>query len=377
VTLTAPSAGAETDGSPRFAGTAEPGSVTVVLSMGSTVVQQLATTVAPDGTWRTAATGLIAPGAYTVRAEERDAAGNLGTSAAVPFTVDAIVAAAGDIACDPRDPGYHGGVGTATECRQRATSDLLVDQGYHRVFALGDNQYDNATLDDFQAVYDPSWGRVKGITTPVVGNHEYQDPAGGAKGYFDYFDGVGRDDGPAGPRGTGWHSFELGDWHVIVLNSNCTAIATGVDTCAAGSVQERWLRDDLASHAGGCTLALWHHPRYSSGNGGNATAMQAIWADLAGARADLVLNGHSHGYERFAPKDAAGAVVDDGLREIVVGTGGEDFYGFSNPRVTGSDVSNTGTFGVLRLTLRPGAYDWRFVPIAGSTFTDSGTTSCH
>ena len=168
---------------------------------------------------------------------------------------DPVIAAAGDIACDPADPGYNGGAGTSTRCRQRATSDLLVGAGLAAVLPLGDIQYDSPTASRINAVYAPSWGRVKSISRPVLGNH---DGAGSA--YFDYFNGAGAANGPAGPRGRGYYSYDIGAWHLVALNSNCTRVS-----CGAGSIQERWLRADLAAHPTGCTLAYWHHPRYSSG----------------------------------------------------------------------------------------------------------------
>jgi hypothetical protein len=275
------------------------------------------------------------------------------------------VAAAGDIACDP---GYN--VSDAFHCQQRATSDLLAGGGYDRILALGDNQYDNGTLDAFNAVFHPTWGRFKALISPVAGNHEYQDPAGGAQGYFDYFNGVGQATGPAGTRGAGWYEFTLGDWHLIALNSDCAAVGG----CGLGSAQETWLKTALAGSSAQCTLVYWHHPRFSSGNGGNATAMQQIWQELVDAKADLVLNGHSHGYEQFDPMNATGASDAAGVQEIVVGTGGEDFYPMTNPMST-SRVRIADTFGVLRLSLRPAAYDWRFISTAGKTLTQ-GSRAC-
>jgi Calcineurin-like phosphoesterase len=289
------------------------------------------------------------------------------------------IAAAGDIACPP------GAVIDAFHCQQQATSDLVVAGGYDRVLALGDNQYNSGSLSEFQASYGPTWGRVRGNTSPVVGNHEYSatypPPAGSkADGYFDYFDGVGKQDGRAGRRGQGWYSYDLGAWHLIALNSICALLprGTAADGCAAGSPQERWLQADLRAHRDRCTLAYWHYPRFSSGNApdSNHVELTPLWNDLMAARVELVLSGHQHGYERFAPMDGAGNLVADGIREFVVGTGGEDFHGF-NPPEAGSEVINADTFGVLRLTLRTTGYDWQFVPIAGATFTDSGSADCH
>jgi hypothetical protein len=235
------------------------------------------------------------------------------------------------------------------------------------VLALGDLQYDSASLSNLKAAYDPSWGRVKSITRPALGNHE-----GGGTGYYDYFNGPGVANGPAGERGKGYYSFDVGTWHLIALNSNCD---TG--GCEAGSAQEQWLRLDLASHPAACTLAYWHHPRFSSGHDRNNDFMQDIWRDLYEAGADLVLVGHSHDYERFAPQDANGRLDGaTGIREFVVGTGGAFPTGISTVQPN-SEVRQNTTFGVLRLTLRPTSYDWQFVPAAGGSFTDAGTQACH
>jgi hypothetical protein len=287
--------------------------------------------------------------------------------AAPAGAADPVIAAAGDIACAPTDPGYNGGHGTATRCRQRATSDLLVGAGLAAVLPLGDIQYDSPTAANIAAVYNPTWGRVKSISHPVVGNHE-----GTATAYYDYFNGKGAANGPAGPRGRGYYSFNVGTWHVVALNANCGAVS-----CGSGSIQERWLRADLAAHPAACTLAFWHQPRYSSGHDGSHVTLSAFWSDLYAAGAEIVLSGHSHDYERFAPKNAQGKVSATGLRQFVVGTGGAFMTGLGTSRVAGSQVAQNTTFGVLKLALHPLGYDWRFVPIAGHSWTDSGSTQCH
>ena len=286
---------------------------------------------------------------------------------AVAHAADPVIAAAGDIACDPADSGFNGGNGASTRCRQKYTSNLLVNAGLAKVLTLGDNQYDSAQLDDFNASYDPSWGRVKSITRPGLGNHE----PGSATGYFDYFNGPGVADGPAGQRGKGYYSFDVGNWHLIALNSNCADVA-----CSAGSAQEQWLRADLAAHPSECTLAYWHHPRFSSGHDGDNTFMQDIWKALYEANVDVALVGHSHDYERFAPMDANGALDrTNGIREFVVGTGGAFFTGIGSAKPN-SEVRQNTTYGVLKLTLHPTSYDWQFTPEAGASFTDSGSESC-
>jgi hypothetical protein len=290
----------------------------------------------------------------------------LGTTTA--RAADPVIAAAGDIACDPADPYYYNGLGDATHCRQRYVSNLLVNAGLAAVLPLGDLQYDSASYADFQASYHPSWGRVKSITRPALGNHE----PGTASGYFDYFNGKGVKSGPAGERGKGYYSFNIGTWHLVALNSNCARVS-----CAAGSPQERWLRADLTADQTECTLAYWHHPRFSSGHDGNNTFMQPLWKALGDGNVDVALAGHSHNYERFAPMDANGKLDRArGLREFVVGTGGAFFTGVSSPKPN-SEVRQNTTYGVLKLTLSPTSYAWRFTPEAGKKFSDSGTGPCH
>jgi PKD repeat protein len=291
---------------------------------------------------------------------------------------DPVISAAGDIACDPTMAGYNGGNGTATDCRQKATSDLLVGAGLAKVLALGDNQYLCGGYDAFLQSYEPTWGRVKSITRPVPGNHEYYSPypgsgtatdcAPGAAGYYAYFGAA------AGDPATGYYSFDVGAWHLVALNSNCAAIGG----CGAGSAQEQWLRADLAAHPAACTLAYWHHPRFSSGGEhGSDSSLQALWQALYDANADIVLSGHDHDYERFAPQTPAGGKnIASGIREFVVGTGGVEHRPFGST-VANSEVRNADTFGVLQLTLHTGSYDWEFVPEAGKTFTDAGSGPCH
>jgi acid phosphatase type 7 len=292
----------------------------------------------------------------------------LGAAWPAGASADPTIAAAGDIACDPDDPDYNAGNGTHDRCRQRATSDLLVGAPLAAVLPLGDLQYDAASAANLAAVYDPTWGRVKSITRPVMGNHE-----GEGVSYFNYFNGPGVADGPAGPRGKGYYSFDLGGWHLVALNSNCSRVP-----CSAGSEQERWLRADLAAHPADCTLAYWHDPRFSSGHGGSTESMQALWQALHDAHAEILLSGSSHNYERFAPLDADGDVDRaNGIRQFVVGTGGAFFTGGISSRIKGSEIAQNDTFGVLMVTLHPASYDWEFVPIAGRSFRDSGSHPCH
>ena len=275
---------------------------------------------------------------------------------------ETVVIAAGDIACPPTSHNYNGGAGTASACQQRATSDVAVAASPGAVMVLGDNQYENGELEYYNSIYGPTWGRLKSITLPSPGNHEYQ--SGSAAGYFSYFGAV------AGDPAQGWYVTQLGTWRVYSLNSNCASIAGG---CAAGGAQEQWLKADLAAHPTDCILAFWHHPRFSSG--ANYSRVSAFWTDLYAARADVVLNGHVHEYERFAPQTPSAVASANGIREFVVGTGGRSFESLSsNP--ANSVVRNNAVFGALKLTLADASYSWEFLPAAGGTFTDSGSGTC-
>ncbi len=263
------------------------------------------------------------------------------------------VVAAGDIACDPAH-----NVGAPTDCDQAATANLIGQLHPTGVLTLGDNQYEDGTLAAFKSVFDPTWGRYRSIMYPAIGNHEYL--TSGAAGYFGYF-GV-----PA------YYSFNLGAWHLIALDSECSHVGG----CQVGSAQERWLLADLSAHPSLCTLVYWHEPRWSSGEHQDATQMSAIWADLVAAHVDVVLSGHNHDYERFAPLDANGQRDPAGVTEFVVGTGGKNHYGFVASPLTGELVRNDASFGVIEMTLRPTGYSWSFVAAPGFTFRDSGSANC-
>ncbi len=239
------------------------------------------------------------------------------------------------------------------------------------MLALGDLQYETATLDKFNRSYDPSWGRFKSLTAPVIGNHEYDlDPAG----YFDYFNGMGASNGPAGRPGQGYYSFNLGDWHLVALNSNCPR--AGTPSCAAGSAQEQWLRDDLAANPRRCTLAYWHHPRFnSSASTPEEPAVAPLWKALRDHGADVLLVGHAHNYERFAPLTETGDLDPRGVRQFVVGTGGKSLHGFTGAPRAGSKFRDDGKYGVLKLTLKPERYDWGFVTEGGAQL-DPGSEAC-
>lgn len=265
------------------------------------------------------------------------------------------------------------GAGDIASCKApegaRATASL-VEKISGTVFAAGDLAYERGSLEEFKNCYDPTWGRFKERTRPALGNHEYVDPT--AKGYFDYWGTQ------AGPQGKGYYSYDLGTWHIVVLNTNCWAKNLG--GCGNGSAQEAWLKADLAEYPKACILAYGHHPLFSSGvfeKHAVHPELKPLWEDLYAAHADVVLAGHEHSYERFAPQDPEGnADPDHGIREIVVGTGGRshDLLGFATPN---SEVRNWGTYGVLKLKLSTGKYAWEFLPEEGKSFRDSGEGICH
>ncbi len=258
------------------------------------------------------------------------------------------------------------GAGDIASCDldgDEATARLL-DGIPGTVFTAGDNAYDNGSTKDYAECYGPSWGRHKDRTRPAVGNHEYQTQ--GAVGYKEYFGRAAIRDGKT------WYSYDLETWHVIVLDSNCAA-AGG---CDAGSDQGRWLAADLAASKATCTLAIWHHPRFTSGEHGDDPAVGPFWDALYTAGADVVINGHDHDYERFAPQSPDGASDPSrGIREFVVGTGGAAIRGF--PRVAANSQLRVAlTHGVIKMTLHPGKYEWIWLPTTG-TVSDSGNAPCH
>jgi hypothetical protein len=267
-----------------------------------------------------------------------------------PPSSDPFIAVAGDIA----------GSGAEDE----ATAKLLDTLAPTNVLTTGDNAYESGTLAEFNSYYDPTWGRHKAKTYPTAGNHEYH--TSGATGYFDYFGAA------AGERTRGYYSFNVGTWHFVALNSNCSEVGG----CGAGSPQEQWLRADLTANVARCTAAYWHHPRFSGGNYSDSSTYQPLWQALYDADAEIVLNGHDHNYQRYRPMDPAGnADALRGIREFVVGTGGRSHYALQTD--TRREAGNGDTYGVLKLGLHPDSYDWEFKPEAGKTFTDSGSGACH
>ena len=298
------------------------------------------------------------PGSYDVTLTPSNGAGT-GTPATHTITVttgggsgDPVFVGAGDIA-------------NCSRTQDEATATLL-DGISGTVFTAGDNVYENGTATEFANCYGPTWGRHKARTRPTAGNHEYQ--TSGASGYYGYFGSA------AGDPSKGYYSFDIGSWHGVVLNSNCSQVGG----CGASSPQTTWLRNDLAAHPASCTVAIWHHPRYSSSRSSPDGLTAPLWQALYDAGAELIIGGHYHNYERFALQTPAGAVDNAfGIREVVVGTGGVALVGFSGGVMANSLVRNNATYGVLKLTLHPTSYDFAFVPIAGQSFTDSGSGTCH
>jgi len=242
----------------------------------------------------------------------------------------------------------------------------LLDNIPGTIFTAGDNAYPDGTREDFTKCYDPFWGRHKSRTRPATGNHDYH--VAGAADYFAYF---GQS---TGDSAKGYYSYQLGAWRIIVLNSNCDQVGG----CQPGSPQEQWLRAELSRNPAPCTLAIWHHPRYSSGRHGNFDPVQGLWQALWDAGADVVLTGHDHDYERFAPLDAVGRPdAARGLRQFVVGTGGARLRSFRPVVLETSEVRNSKAWGVLKLALRERSYAWEFISVPGQTFRDSGSSSCH
>src|SRR5688572_278514 len=253
-----------------------------------------------------------------------------------------------------------GDIGDCGRSGKEETAKLL-DAIPGTVYTTGDNAYPDGTDADFANCYDASWGRHKARTMPTPGNHDYH--TSGASGYYKYYGAN------AGPAGRGYYSFDLGEWHIISLNSNVSMSST--------SAQMTWLKADLAANPKACVLAYWHHPRFSSGDHGNNSSTQPLYQALYDANADVILTGHDHSYERFAPQTPTG-VADPvrGIRQFVIGTGGRSFYSFGTIKPN-SEVRNTGTWGVVKFTLYADRYDWEFIPVAGKTFTDKGTGMCH
>ena len=280
------------------------------------------------------------------------------TGPAASLAADATVVAAGDIACDPSVNS-----GAPTRCDQAATAAQILALRPDAVLSLGDNQYERNTAAAYASVFDVSWGQFKSLIHPTIGNHEYLTR--NAAGYFDYFGAA------AGDPSMGYYSWNIGAWHIVTLNSECSHVGG----CNTGSPQEIWLKADLAANPTACTLVTYHEPSWSSGEHGNAFQMATIWGDLVAAHVDVALAGHNHDYERFPALDASGNPDPSGVQEFVVGTGGKNHYPFAVPAMSG-EVRDDTAFGVLELKLHPSSYDWRFLPAPGYSFTDAGSNSC-
>jgi hypothetical protein len=264
------------------------------------------------------------------------------------FGAEPVIAGAGDIA--------------SSSLGAETTAKLLDEIDPDVVYTTGDNAYPSGAAADYASFYEPTWGRHKARTLPTPGNHDYEQP--GAGPYFDYFGAL------AGERGSGYYAYSLGAWRLYALNSSIAM--------DAGSPQETWLRLDLAANPRACVLAYWHHPRFSAGNYNDDTKSAAIWSALYDAKAEVVLNGHDHNYQRYAPMSPAGAVEQQsGIREFVVGTGGRGHYQLVARPDGAREAADDQTLGVLKLTLLRHSYDWQFVPEPGKTFTDRGSGVCH
>jgi hypothetical protein len=262
------------------------------------------------------------------------------------------------------------GAGDIASCDDLAGAEAtakLIDKIPGTVFAVGDLAYPDGSDQQFAKCYAPTWGRFRDRTRPAPGNHEYHKD--GASGYVRYFGDA------AGDPNKGYYSYELGEWHIVVLNSECAEVGG----CGAASPQGEWLKQDLARHPAACTLAYFHQPLFSSGGKhGNNPEMKPLWDVLYHAGADVVINGHDHDYERFAPQDPEGhADAKHGIREFVVGSGGKNSHRRMGTAKPNSEARNDDTFGVLKLTLHPKGYQWEFVPQAGKTFNDTGSDVCH
>lgn len=260
------------------------------------------------------------------------------------------------------------GAGDITNCNRSQDEETakLLDNISGTVFTLGDNAYPDGTATQFSNCYGPTWGRHKNRTRPSPGNHDYH--VNGGAGYYGYFGSAASPlDNNCTSNCKGYYSFNLGAWHIIALNSEIPH--------NAGSAQEQWLRSDLAANQSACTLAYWHKARFSSGQHGNIPGSQALWQALYEDRADVIVNAHDHLYERFGPQNPNGQADSNGIREFIVGTGGGGLYPFQSIQPN-SQVRNNTTYGVLKLTLHATSYNWQFVPIAGQTFTDSGSANC-
>ena len=306
--------------------------------------------------------------------ESWQALGGLGVGRSATVIIVALLAILLAFGCAPERPPRPpsgkvivavGDIASCSSTDDEATANLVGGIKGSTVLTLGDEAYPEGTTEEFDKCYKPTWGRFEDRTKPVPGNHEYNTKE--AKGYFNYFGKV------AGEPDKGYYSYDLDGWHIVALNSNCEEVG-----CGASSPQVRWLEADLAKDAKRCTLAYFHYPLFSSGEyRPGIHEVKPLWEALYAADADVVLNGHDHNYQRFAPQDPNGkADPKRGIREFVVGTGGRSLYPIGEP-IANSEVDNDETYGILTLAPHPDDYEWRFLPVEGETFTDSGSAGCH
>jgi acid phosphatase type 7 len=280
------------------------------------------------------------------------------TPAPTPTPTPAVLIGAGDIAFCGNDPGHTGDEKTG------ALIENLISQSPNAVvFTAGDTVYGDGTMTELKQCFEPSWGKFKDRIRPSPGNHDYTTASG--QPYYTYFGAA------AGEAGVGYYSYNLGDWHIISLNSNCNEVGCGPD-----SEQVKWLRQDLQSSASTCTLMYWHHPRWSSGIGGGTSAVSTFWKTAAELGVDVVVNGHDHDYERFAPMDGSGNADANGVRLFVVGTGGAVLRDWGTVKPN-SEVRYSFTYGAIQFKLSPGRYDWQFFPTDDASMTDTGSGVCH
>ncbi|HKO32769.1 MAG TPA: metallophosphoesterase [Candidatus Limnocylindria bacterium] len=281
-----------------------------------------------------------------------------GGSLTMPSSLPTLpVATAGPSGSAPPEPQVLLAVGDVATCESGADDAVaaLASRLPGTIALLGDTVYDDGSTPEFRECFDPSWGQMRSRIRPAVGNHEYHTDA--ASGFFTYFGDA------AGEAGKGWYSYDLGAWHVVVLNSNC-----GEDVeCWSGTEQYAWLQSDLASFHGDCLLAYWHHPRWSSGRHGNSNWVGPFWDAIRDAGGDIVLSGHDHTYER---------VSVDGVREFVVGTGGKSHYPFTRSPLPGTEARNDSTYGLLWLALGERTYQWQFLGLGDTGFADAGSGEC-
>jgi hypothetical protein len=334
---------------------------------GTTTTTSGTTTTTTSGTTTTTTTDTTTTSSTTTSSTTTTST----TSTTVPPADDPKVAAAGDIACAP--PATR----TSSRCHHQATANLLAAGDYDAVVPVGDLQYECGQPAAYTAVYDPSWGQVKSKTRPVHGDHEYTGPGcstPGSAGYYGYFAGAASPNQPGCVSACqGYYSYQLGSWHVVVLNTDCGQVGG----CGSTDPQGRWLAADLAAHRNQCILAFWHLPRWNY-PGGLSGSSSYFASALYNAGAEVVVSGNNHFYARFRPQTPGGAHDPvNGIRQFIVGTGGKSLHGFSGTPEPDVEKSQNTTYGILELTLHPGSYSWRFVPEAGRTFTDTGTNPCH